>query len=81
MKVAKFEIKMILALFLSCYDYELVDACGKPLKTTATAQPERYPKACAISSIYIVYQILNRLVMCAAEETDRRTVFPSVQED
>jgi len=30
MKVAKFEIKMILAIFLSCYDYELVDACGKP---------------------------------------------------
>jgi hypothetical protein len=29
MKIAKFEIKMILALFLLRYEYELVDASGK----------------------------------------------------
>ena len=28
MKVAKFEIKMILALFLCRYEYELLDASG-----------------------------------------------------
>jgi hypothetical protein len=39
MKVAKFEIKMILALFLSCYKYELVDPSGKPLKRSP--QPDR----------------------------------------
>ncbi|KIM79953.1 hypothetical protein PILCRDRAFT_822816 [Piloderma croceum F 1598] len=38
-KVAKFEIKIILALFLSCYEYELVDPSGKPLKRSP--QPDR----------------------------------------
>jgi hypothetical protein len=32
MKVAKLEIKMITALFLSGYEYKLVDASGKPPK-------------------------------------------------
>ena len=32
MKAAKLEIKMIVALFLSRYEYKLVNASGNPLK-------------------------------------------------
>jgi hypothetical protein len=32
MKAAKLEIKMIVALFLSHYEYKLVNASGNPLK-------------------------------------------------
>jgi len=32
MKIAKMEIKMILALVLCRYDYKLVDGSGKPVK-------------------------------------------------
>jgi hypothetical protein len=39
MKVAKFEIKMILALFLSRYNYKLVDGTGQPPKQLP--QPNR----------------------------------------
>ena len=39
MKFAKFEIKLILALMLSRYDYKLVDASGKPPRHLP--QPDR----------------------------------------
>jgi hypothetical protein len=39
MKIAKLEIKMILALFLSSYEYTLVGGSGMPLKQPL--QPDR----------------------------------------
>jgi hypothetical protein len=74
MKVAKFEIKMILALVLSRYEYNLVDASGKPSKQLP--QPDRND----IHQVCRLHVFQTQLIVYLGE-TDGRTVLPSVQEN
>jgi sterol 14-demethylase len=46
MKIAKFEMKMILALFLSRYEYTLVDVSGRPLKEMPKLNRNDIHKVC-----------------------------------
>jgi hypothetical protein len=75
MKIAKLEIKMILALFLSSYEYTLVGRSGMPLKQSL--QPDRNDIHQVSLSFTFIYFVRTKLVVDAVK-TFRGTVLPSV---
>ena len=76
MKIAKLEIKMILALFLSSYEYTLVGGSGMPLKQPL--QPDRNDIHQVCQSFVFDYLMRTKVDVV---ETSRRIMLPSVQEN
>jgi hypothetical protein len=75
-KIAKFEIKMILALFLTSFEYELVDAFGNPPKGLPRPDWNDIQQVCQ-TPFKPFFCMLNTGLCCAAS-TGGGTVFPSV---
>jgi hypothetical protein len=78
MKIAKMEIKMILALVLCRYDYKLVDGAGKPVKQAPQLNGNDNQQVWQFVDL-LVWHLLSQLLMCL-EETYGRAMFPSVHE-
>jgi hypothetical protein len=62
MKVAKLEMKVVLALFLAGFDYDIVDGAGRPLTAVPeidrndihVVRPDMYPPlACRLTKVSI----------------------------
>lgn len=53
MKVAKLEVKMILALMLARYDYTLVDSAGKPCEHVPKPNRNDVHQVCLPHYLYI----------------------------
>jgi hypothetical protein len=71
MKVAKFEIKMILALFLSRYDYKLVDGTGQPPKQLPQPNRNDFHQVC----IHVISEILGLNLLAGAQSKPLQPCF------
>ena len=76
MKIAKLEIKMILALVLCRYDYQLVDGSGKPAKPPQVNMNDNHQVWLWFDPIVTTYSSCSHIL----EKPYGRAVFYSVQE-
>ena len=74
MKTAKLEIKVIVALFVAGYDFDIVDSTGNFPKSLPRPNHNDIHQVSTLS-----YPLVPRLTLVVAAPTDRRAMLPEVQ--